>query len=480
MEYIILILSTLVILSVLMSKLGDNTGTPALLIFIAIGMITGSDVLGIIYFDNVKVTQYISVISLVVILFGGGLNTNWKYVKESSKSAAVLATLGVIITTFISGLFIHYIFELDIYYSLLIGSIISSTDAAAVFSILKGKNLKLKGSLKPLLELESGSNDPMAIFLTLTFIELILNPEFTVISFIIFLLSQIGLGVLAGLLFGKILLKFTNSIKFSYEAFYFILLLSSSFFIFSVTSLLNGSGYLAIYISGIILGSNYFIHKKSSIRFFEGFSWLAQIVMFITLGLFVFPSKIPEIFLPGIILAVILILIARPVSVFISLMFSKYSFKDKTFISWVGLRGAVPIILATFPMTNGIIGSEIIFNLIFFVVLTSVLIQGTTIPWFAKKLNLEDTSKDKIKSPLEFENNPDSNAKLIEYIVPFNSRITGKKILDLQLPENVLIVLICRNEIFFIPKGNTIIKEGDILQILMEKHQIQDTVKLLN
>jgi len=296
----------------------------------------------------------------------------------------------------------------------------------------------------------------------------------------VFLFSQIGLGIICGMIFGKILLFVTNRFKFSYEAFYYILLLSSSFFIFSVTSLINGSGYLAIYISGIILGSNYFIHKKSSIRFFEGFSWLAQIVMFITLGLFVFPSKIPEIFLPGFVISIILILIARPVSVFLSLMFSKFSLKDKTFISWVGLRGAVPIILATFPMTNGILGSEIIFNLIFFVVLTSVLIQGTTLPWFARLLKLDDNSANKIQSPLEFENNPDSNAKLVEYIVPFNSRISGKKILDLKLPENVLIVLICRNEVFFIPKGNTVINEGDILQILLEKHQIAETVKLLN
>lgn len=443
-------------------------------------MLAGSDGIGGIYFENVSVTQSVGVLALILILFSGGLDTNIKYVFPVRREAFSLATIGVIATTLFTGLFCHFVLGFELIFGLLIGAIISSTDAAAVFSILRTNRIGLKNNLKPLLELESGCNDPMAIFLTMTITGIIVSNEFNAVSISLDLLRQFAFGGIIGYAAAKGLVNLFNKINLSNEALYPVLLLSSAVLIYSFTVFTGGSGYLAVYVAGIIIGNSNIIQKKSLLRFFDGLAWLGQIGMFLTLGLLVYPSQLVMIMGTGILLSFFLILIGRPVSVFISLMFSKYKFNEKAAISWIGLRGAVPVILATIPLSAGLDESHNIFNIVFFVVLTSVLIQGWTIKYVANFFKVSENSDVVAVSPIQFENSKNLDSELIDFIVPFNSTAAGKTIIELGLPKDCLIIFICREEIFFVPEGNTFIAEGDILQILVSKNEMKDLIKKLS
>lgn len=479
-ENLLLIISILIVLSILIIKISENLGLPALLLFLGVGMLAGSDGIGGIYFENVSVTQSVGVLALILILFSGGLDTNIEYVFPVRREAFSLATIGVIATTLFTGLFCHFVLGFELIFGLLIGAIISSTDAAAVFSILRTNRIGLKNNLKPLLELESGCNDPMAIFLTMTITGIIVSNEFNALTISLDLFRQFAFGGIIGYGAAKGLVRLFNKINLSNEALYPVLLLSSAVLIYSFTAFTGGSGYLAVYVAGIIIGNSNIIQKKSLLRFFDGLAWLGQIGMFLTLGLLVYPSQLVMIMGTGILLSFFLILIGRPVSVFISLIFSKYKFNEKAAVSWIGLRGAVPVILATIPLSAGLDESHNIFNIVFFVVLTSVLIQGWTIKYVANFFKVSEISDVVAVSPIQFENSKNLDSELIDFIVPYNSSASGKTIIELGLPKDCLIIFICREEIFFVPEGNTFIAEGDILQILVSKNEMKNLIKKLS
>lgn len=466
-EYILLISCSLILLSVAIAKFSDNLGVPTLLLFLGIGMLAGSDGPGGIYFADAQLSQSIGIIALIFILFAGGLETKWMEVKPILREASILATAGVLLTAIIIAVISMLAFNVSFLQGMLLGAIVSSTDAAAVFSVLRSKNVSLKGNLKPLLELESGSNDPMAVFLTIGTLQLLTNEQSTFFDIVMLFVYQMVIGAALGFGFGKVMIIGLNRLKLSYEGIYPVSALAFSGLVYSATALVNGSGFLAVYVAGILIGNSDLVQKKSLLRFFDGLGWLGQIAMFLTLGLLVFPHKIVPVIGSGLIISLALIFLARPLGVFISLLFSKFSMKERTFISWVGLRGAVPIILATFPMLAGVEGAELIFNIVFFIVLTSALIQGWSIPVVAKWLNVAAPTQKKLRSPIEFSQGENSDTQLLDFLVPYNSDIVGKTIVELGLPHDSLIVVISRNEEFIVPSGGTQIEASDTLMILV-------------
>ncbi|AEG17577.1 potassium/proton antiporter [Methanobacterium paludis] len=394
-EQFILIGSFLLFISIIISKTSHRLGIPSLLFFLLIGMLAGSEGIGGIYFNNPIIAQFIGIIALVFILFSGGLDTKWGDVKPVLWRGVILSTVGVLITTLAVGLFINWITGFSLIESFLIGSIVSSTDAAAVFSIFRSQKQGLKNNIEPTLELESGTNDPMAYFMTTTLIFLILNPATSVWSMIMLLVQSIGLGVVIGVVFGKGMVKLINNIKLHIEGLYPVLTIALSFLTFSVTYFVGGNGFLSVYIAALILGNSHFVNKKVQMQFYDGMATLMQIIMFLTLGLLVFPSQIIPVMGIGILISFFLILVARPLAVFLCLSPFKVGMKDKVFISWVGIRGAVPIIFATYPIVAGVNGANMIFNIVFFITMTSALIQGSTINVLARYLGLSKPKTEK-------------------------------------------------------------------------------------
>jgi potassium/hydrogen antiporter len=463
-ELYLLITAFLMLLSVLASKLSTNFGIPSLFIFLGLGMLAGSDGILGIHFDNVELAQNIGTLALIFILFGGGLDTAWKAIKPVLKDGLILATLGVLLTAFFVALCVYYILDFTFLESLLLGAIISSTDAAAVFAILRAKGISLKKKLTPLLELESGSNDPMAIFLTVAILQILLLPESSSVSEWLFkFFLQFIIGGALGFVFGYLLPHILNRIHLSFYGLYPVFTIGWILFLFAGSSMLGGNGFLAVYVAGIVANTKEFVHKKNLIGFHEGLSWIMQITVFLALGLLVFPSELPDVALSGLIIAFWLMFVARPAGVFLSTMFSSFTIKEKTFISWVGLRGAVPIILATYPYLQGFEKSNLIFNIVFFIVLFSILIQGTTLPLVARWLNVESKSKDFkpediIASPLFYHT-------LKQFYIEQDSPAIGLSIVELNLPTDFLILLIKREKDYIKPTGSSILKENDMLLI---------------
>ncbi|MGB9938080.1 MAG: potassium/proton antiporter [Methanobacterium sp.] len=387
-EQIILLGSLLILISILVSKTSYRLGIPSLLFFLLIGMLAGSEGIGGIYFDNPEIAQYMGTIALIFILFSGGLDTKWVNIKPVIWKGLILSTFGVFITAIVVGLFINWFTHFPLLLSLLIGAIISSTDAAAVFSIFRSKKQGLKHNIGYLLEFESGSNDPMAYFLTTTLIFLILNPTTSIESTILTLIQSLTLGVIFGVIFGKGMVKIINNIKLNINGLYIVLTMTLALLTYSVTYFMGGNGFLSVYIAAVILGNSSFAQKMFQVHFFDGIAWLMQIIMFLILGLLIFPSEIIPVLGIGILISFFLILVARPIAVFLCLSPFKVEFKDQILISWVGIKGAVPIILATFPIVAGVEGADLIFNIVFFITVTSALIQGSTIYLFARYLGL--------------------------------------------------------------------------------------------
>jgi cell volume regulation protein A len=480
-ELILIIAAGLLLVSVLISKVSDRSGIPALLLFLAIGMLAGSDGLGGIYFDDPSLAQFIGIVALNLILFAGGLDTEWKDVRPVLKYGIALSTLGVLITALIVGVAAQYLLGFTLLQGLLLGAIVSSTDAAAVFSILRSKSLGLKGKLRPLLELESGSNDPMAVFLTIGMIQLLTQPNARVTDLFAAFFLQMIVGVLCGFLFGRLLAFLANRIQLGYEGLYPVLTLSIVFLAYSVTHVLKGNGFLAVYVAGIVAGHQDFVHRRSLIRFHDGIAWLMQITMFLTLGLLVFPTEIPPIIATGLLVAACLIFLARPISVFLTLLpVTSFTFKEKSFISWVGLRGAVPIILATFPLLNGLPEADSIFNIVFFIVLTSAMIQGASIPYVAKWLGVDAPVAKKPIYPIEFTPVSGFKSELKELTIPAGSSADGRPIVELYLPQEFLIILIARENEFILPSGGITLRAGDTLIVLADKETFAQVENQLN
>ncbi len=467
-ENILFIGSILLFISLFAGKTSYWVGIPVLILFLAIGMLAGSEGFGGIHFDNPKTAQFIGIIALNFILFSGGLDTGWQTVKPIIWQGISLSTLGVILTAFFVGLFVWAITDFTIFEGLLLGSIVSSTDSAAVFSILRSRNLALKGNLRPVLELESGSNDPMAYILTIIFTGIVVNQDSSLWNIIPMFFSQLLLGGLLGFVFGKIGTYLINNIKLEYEGLYTVLVLAIMFFSFSATNLIGGNGFLAVYLSAIYLGNQELIHKKKIIKSWDGFAWLMQIVLFLTLGLLVFPKQIVPVIGIGLIISIFLILIARPVSVFISMMPFKIQNRNKWLISWVGLRGAVPIVFATYPLIAGAEKANMIFNIVFFISITSVLIQGTTLPIVAKWLHLTLPEKLKQRTQTDMELTDSIKTVLTEIVIPENCSVVGKQIVQLGLPKTAVISFIQRDNKYITPTGSTTLMANDKLSVLSE------------
>ena len=394
-ENILFIGSVLLFISILAGRAASLFGVPVLLLFLAVGMAFGSDGLGI-QFSNPHIAKFIGNAALSIILFSGGMDTKVSDIRPVLAPGIMLSTLGVLLTTLFTAVIIYYFTAwlpnfpgLSVVESLLLASIMSSTDSASVFSILRSKKTKLKQNLKPLLELESGSNDPMAYMLTILFLDMVVTGDNGVGSFIFKFIVQFVVGALSGYVLAKFLMVITRIIKVENNSAYHILLLASVFFIQSGTSFIYGNGFLAVYIAGLVIGNNKQSENSSTNAFFDSFAWLSQLVLFLTLGLFVKPGDLFAIASIGLIIAFGITIISRPFAVFLTLTpFRKFTVKARHYISWVGLKGAVPVVFATYPLIAGLKNAQLMFDIVFFVTLLSLLIQGTTVFFSAKRLSL--------------------------------------------------------------------------------------------
>lgn len=478
-EQILLGVALLLLLSVAASKASGRLGVPALVIFMIVGMLSGSEGLGKIYFDNFAQAQSLGVLALALILFAGGLDTQWKEVKPVLGTALILSTLGVVMTAGLVGWFATAALGMTLLEGLLLGAIVSSTDAAAVFSVMRSRSVSLKGNLKPLLELESGSNDPMAVFLTVGIIGLLSRPGSSMLELIPAFFLQMSIGAVAGYLLGRLAIILINKINLEYEGLYPVLTLAYVLFGYAATALIGGNGFLAVYIIGLVMANYAFIHKRSIARFHDGLAWLMQIAMFVALGLLVFPSKLLPVLGAGLLVAFFLMFVARPLSIFLLLPFSKLTFPEKAMVSWVGLRGSVPIILATFPLLAGVPNAEYIFNLVFFIVMTSVILQGTSIPIVSKWLGVYKPLEEKVAYPLEFNPMGDLKSDLVEIAIPSGSQAAGKPIVALGIPAGALIVMLRRAQEFIVPNGATVLQTGDTMLMLAQKDDLPEVERIV-
>jgi cell volume regulation protein A len=465
-ENILLIGSILLLTSILAGKTSKRFGVPTLILFLVIGVLAGSEGIGGIHFDDPQLTQFIGIIALNFILFSGGLDTHWQSIKPVLWRGVALSTICVCLTAAAVGFFVHIVWGFTLAEGLLLGSIVSATDAAAVFSILRTKGIGLKGNLGPVLELESGSNDPMAYFLTVSLTTVVVNQDMNLMELVPLFFKEFLLGAAMGYLMGKGSAWLINHSKLDTDGLYPVLVLGLVIFTYAATHFIGGNGFLATYLSAIILGNSDFIHKKSITRFYEGQAWLMQIVLFLTLGLLVFPSQIVPVMGMGLLISAFLMFVARPLGVFASLAFFKMNKRSKLFVSWVGLRGAVPIVFATYPMISGIEKAGLIFNLAFFISVSSVLLQGTTLGWLAKKLHLSVPAAAKKKTGFELAER--SKSRLEQITISENSELINRKIVNAGFPSSIYIIAIKRKGVYLTAAGNTVLLAGDELYILTE------------
>lgn len=472
-DSMILLCGALLVTGVLTTKFSSRFGMPALVLFIAIGMILSR----FIYYDNAELTQLVGIFALIVILFQGGMQTDFKEIKPVMGTAISLATIGVLLTTVVVGICAAFILDISLQEGLLIGAIVGSTDAAAVFSVLGGTNLKKR--IRMTLEAESGSNDPMAVFLTVSLIEWIEYPELNMIGLIFSFVMEMGLGLVVGVLIGMLAVYVINRINFDSSGLYPVTALGFAVMTYAAAAWLGASGLLAVYVMALLLGNTELTYRKTIQAFNQGFAWMMQIVMFVLLGLLVFPNELSEVVWQGLLLSLILIFIARPIGVFSSLLFTKFAMREKILISWAGLRGAVPIVLATYPVLAGIKHGELFFNVVFFVVLTSAVIQGTTISPLTQMLKLVEKDKAKAPTLLELMALGKTDSEINHILVDGEMPIIGKEIQQLNLPDDILFTAIIREKRIITPKGSTVIEAGDTLYVMNPKKKRKEMKTIL-
>ncbi len=476
-ENLLLIGSVLLIISIVVGKTGYRFGVPALLLFLLVGMFFGSDGLGL-QFNNTHQAQAIGMVALSVILFSGGMDTKIADIKPIMSAGVVLSTAGVLLTALFTGLFIWIIsgmsftnISFPLTTSLLLAATMSSTDSASVFAILRSQKMNLKHNLRPMLELESGSNDPMAYMLTIVLIQIILSGSMNAGDIAGNLAVQFLVGGAGGYILGKLTVLFLNKINIDNQSLYAILLLGCVFFTFTITDRLHGNGYLAVYIAGMVVGNKKIVFRKEIATFMDGMSWLFQIIMFLTLGLLVNPHEMLNVALVAILVGVFLILIGRPLSVFLCLLpFRKINFKSKLFVSWVGLRGAVPIIFATYPVVAGVEGSNSIFNIVFFITIVSLVVQGTSISFFARLLHLsaplpQTGNEFGVELPEEIDSSLSDMTVTPEMIEQADT------LKEMNLPQGTLVMIVKRGNEFLIPNGSLKLHVGDKLLLISEKEK---------
>ena len=469
-ENIILIGALLLLVSVFAGKVAYRFGAPALLLFLGVGMLFG---LRLISFNSAPVAQFVGMVALCIILFSGGMDTRYRAIRPVIGPGVVLATVGVALTALIVAGFVYVVApwcnaEMSFLLALLFAATMSSTDSASVFSILRSRRQGLSENLKPLLELESGSNDPMAYILTILLVGLLTPGESMGFgtSLLLFVVGM-TLGVVAGYAFGRLAVWTINRINIENQSLYAVLLLAFVFLTFSVTDLIRGNGYLAVYVAGLVVGNYPIVHKKTLGTFFDGFTWLFQVILFVTLGLLVNIDELlqPEVLLLGGLTGLFMILVARPAAVFLSLLpFRKFTTRARLYVSWVGLRGAVPIIFATYPVVAGVEDSSLLFNIVFFVTLLSLVVQGTTVSLMAEWLGLAYPERERIFND-EVMNRMLDDATT-ELTVTEAMLEPGHHLRDIVLPAATLVVMVARDGTFFVPKGNSVLRVGDKLLVV--------------
>lgn len=439
-----------------------------LVMFLFIGMLAGEDGLGKITFDNVNVSYAVGSLALALILFDGGLQTSVKSIKLVWKPAFTLATVGVLITAGITGLAAAYILGIPLLEGLLLGAIVGSTDAAAVFSLLRNAGIYLNERLQATLEIESATNDPMAIFLTVGLLQLLMNPQASGSELALLFVSQMGIGAAVGIGIGWISIKIINKIKLLAAGLYPVLVAACGLFSFGVASNLDGSGFLSIFVTGVVIGNHSFVFQRNTFLFHDGLAWLSQIIMFVMLGLLVNPSSLIEVWQEGLLIALVLTFVARPLAVVPVLKLFRFTRNEIVLISWVGLRGSVPIILAIFPFIFGLPGANLIFDVVFFVVLISATLQGSTLPYFARKLNLMQPPPLIPAATLDITAVDQIDADLVEYTLGEDCSAVGRRLSQLALPDQTVIAMITREKSVLPPRGSTILMANDHLFVVLK------------
>ncbi len=489
---ILVILAVVILICLLSSKVSSWLNLPTLLLFLGVGMLFGSEGIGGLEFDNATAANYIGSVAMAFILFSGGFDTGWKSVRSVLVTGGILSSIGVLLTAIFVGLFAWGFLSwlrpeahVSIAWCLLLGSIISSTDAAAVFAILRSRRVSLRGKLQPLLEFESGSNDPMAAFLTIFMVEIVAaesagGSPLPLSGYWIILpmfLLKMTLGIALGWLLGKGTVFLYNKIDFEYDGLYYVLAFVSVMLTFAGTEMVGGNGFMAVYVAGMVLGNSHFIFHNGIGKFYDGFAWLMQVILFSMLGLLSFPRQIWQVKWVGLAVAAFLMFVARPAAVFIGMLRSRFSLPERLLVSWVGLRGGAPIMLATFPLMANLNSAGLMFHIVFFIVLSSVLVQGMTIMPLARVLKLDLPLRKNPRVPLSFENTGTVDASSREFIV--DERVDKKTLAELGLPKGALVMLIRREGKFLIPQGATQLLSGDSLMIMGSDKALEQASLLL-
>jgi cell volume regulation protein A len=471
----VLVAGVLLIVGAVASKTSARLGVPSLLLFLAIGMLAGSDGPGGLEFDDFELSRSFGIVALAFILFSGGLGTRFSDIRPVMAQGVALASVGVIITASLLGWLASLILDLPLEEGLLLAAVIASTDAAAVFSILRSRGVRIRRRLASVLELESGSNDPAAVFLTVSLIAYITEGDRGLLGFVGSFVWQMGVGTVAGYLLARGAVWTINRLQLDFEGLYPVLTFGFVLLTLEGVTAIGGSGFLAVYVAGVTMAHHDYLHKRSLVRFHDAIAWLMQIAMFVLLGLLVFPSRLPEVAGSALAVAAILVFVARPLAVAITLVPFRRPAREIAFVSWVGLRGATPIILATFPVAAGVPDALRLFDVVFFVVLTSVLLQGTTIPAVARRLGLAVEPVDEPRE-VSFDTviTGDDGPRLVEVVVDASAPAVGRQLVELGLPHGVLVVLVRRGHETFTPQGSTTFAAGDGL--LIARGEVTDDV----
>ena len=466
-DQLILLAAILILTGIVSSKISARVGLPVLVLFLLIGILAGEGGIGGIAFDSPGAAHALGTLALAIILFDGGLQTPIGSIKKVWKPSALLATVGVLATAIITGLAATFIFGLPLLEGMLIGAIVGSTDAAAVFSLLRNAGIHIKPRIKATLEVESASNDPMAIFLTIGLLEVLVNDMEPGIGLLTMFVEQMGIGAIVGLGVGWIAVRVINRIHLVAAGLYPVLVAACGLLAFGLAANLGGSGFLAIFLAGVVIGNSQFVFQRSTYLFHDGLAWLSQITMFVVLGLLVAPAALLDVWLEGLVISCVLIFLARPLAVIPILALFGFKRKEITLVSWVGLRGSVPIILAIFPLIFGLDNAALIFNVVFFVVLISATVQGSSLPIVARKLGLAEPPPATPAATLEITALGDIDAEIVKYSLASDSRAAGKRLSQMALPDSAVVAMITRNNSVIPPRGSTILQAEDHLFIVL-------------
>lgn len=492
---IMAVMSLLVLVCACSGKIASWMNMPCLILFLGVGMLAGSEGIGGIAFDDANVANLVGSMAMAFILLSGGFDTDWKQIRPALKRGGLLSSAGVLLTALFVGVFAYLVlslavpeYKLPLSWCLLLGATVSSTDAAAVFSILRSKSVSLRGGLKPLLEFESGSNDPMAAFLTVFLLEIARNETLNGTAAGLAQYAQIVpmfcmkmvIGVAVGWLAGRAAVRLLDHIDLEFDGLYYVMAIGLGLFAFSVAELAYGNGFMAVYVTGIVMGNRSFTLHNSIGRFYDGFAWLMQVILFAMLGLLVFPTQIWEVKWLGLAVALFLMVVARPLAVLLCLAKSEYSLKERLFVSWVGLRGGAPIMLATFPLLASLPQANLLFHIVFFTVLLSVLLQGATIMPLARWLHLDAPLASQPRAPLMFEQTHNMDGLTRNFEIISGSPQDGCELAKLGLPKGALVLLIRREGRFIVPVGSTVIQAADELMVIGSENIMEDVARLLD